>query len=291
MLESRWPLAQIQNVTRRNVRRLVQAEMLNGGWDNQPLGPLFASLRMSSKPEDRELLAQVLPTAKDGAAIVLLSVMRDGISTRTAPIADHWRKPPNNDYRAAALALIDAKRPAVCIQAIYTAKGHRQFIPKMHRLLDEKLPNRVFEVATFVLWCYYADTKTRDILFRDLNNANDASFDHALSTLTDRMQQYQGATVIPKLRPILRGNDARRRLAALDRLDGYLGKESTELAADEAARFLTSNVDAERLVAQGVLRRLHETKWLDVYARLQQHGETEAIRKAAAELAKAAGKS
>lgn len=285
VLELNFPLVQIQNVARRNLHRLAQVEHVNGNWGERPLAPLFASLRMSAKAEDRELLAQVLSTAKDGSAEVILSVMRDGISTRTAPIAEHWRKPPKHEYRKAALALIDPNRPTVCVQAIYTAKGHPQFVAKLHQMLDGKLPQRVFEVVTFVLWYNYADAKTRDMLFRDLQSKDEARFSHALSTLTDCGQQYQGPVVIPKLRPVLRGSDAKRRLMALESLDCYLGNEGVALAADEASRFLTSTVAEERKTAERVVRQLHETKWIDVYARLQKHGETEAIRQAAAKLA------
>jgi len=286
LLETRFPLDQIQNVARRNVRRMAQVEQVNGNWGERPLGPLFASLRMSANVQDRDLLAQVLPKAKDGAAEVLLSVMRDGISTRTVRVAEHWKKLPRHDYRAAALKLLDPARPTVCIQAIYTAQGHPKFVSHLHALLDKPMPARVYEVVTFVLWCYYADSKARDVLVRDLNSEDDERFDHALCTLTDHTRQYEGAQIIPKLRPILRGNNAKRRLQTLERLDRYLGKQSIELAAGEAARFLTSIIVEERQTAERVLKRLHETRWLDVYGLLQQKGETESIRQAAAELAK-----
>ncbi len=41
ILEETWPLEQIQNVARRNVKRLARVEKVEHGWTERPLGPRF----------------------------------------------------------------------------------------------------------------------------------------------------------------------------------------------------------------------------------------------------------
>ena len=282
ILEQNFPLQQIQIVTRRNVRRLATLQSTNGHWSGRPQAPLFASLRMGDG-HDRELLAKVLPEAGDGAADTILAVMRGGLSGQ---IPAHWRDPPRHDYRAAALAAMTPRRPTIFNQAMLTASGHPDLIKRLRAALDGQGSADVISSATWYLWYYHGDDKARDRLVQDLESEIDSRFERALDRLTDQQRSDAGSAVIPKLRPVLRGDNAARRLLALKRLKVYLWKPAVTLAADEAGRFLASPVAEERTAAETVLLDLQHGRSENVLRRVAEKGETAAVRDAATALEK-----
>lgn len=284
LMEREWPLEEIRSVARRNISRLVQVDNVQYGWWGRPLGPLFASLRVSAKVEDRELLAKAVRDAREPAAVVCLGVMKNSISSPAGATPGQWRRVPPHDYSPVALDMMDPKRPQVFKQAMYLAEPSAERTRRLHAAMDMPIEFELLHSILFVLWCHQNDSKARDRLFSLLQSADDDLFADSLGTLTDHMCQHKGGEVIPKLRPILRGKDAKRRMLALERLDHYLGKEGVTLAADEAGRFLVSSDDKERELAKKVLINLHETKWIDVFDHLSRKGETEAIRAAARKL-------
>jgi hypothetical protein len=105
-----------------------------------------------------------------------------------------------------------------------------------------------------------------------------------VARLTEHHHQYDGPSVIPKLRPVLHGDNRQRRLVVLGSLDHYLGQESISLAADEVAPFLASKEAEERDVARRVLLGLQSMGWLNVLERVADKAQDEKVRTEARQL-------
>jgi hypothetical protein len=280
ILEVHWPPDQIRRVVKRNLDRLAEVERVEYMWGSRPLAPLLASLRCSPEKEDRDALGRFAQRAKDGAAVAALALMDNGLAGRTEPIAEHWKNVPRHNYTEAALACLNPERPEVFKQAMYVACTTRAIVPRLRDALEKVKDDKLRDEVGFVLLHWHRDARAFEMYFEWLDAEDYGKFETAVFRLTNHKLEYEGARVIPKLRPILRGSNAQRRKLVLGQLDHYLGKEGVTLAADEAVRFLVSDAADERELAEKVLFELQRLGWVDVLQRATEHSD-EKIRAAA----------
>jgi len=285
ILQSSWPTDEIRSVVRKNLKRLAGVKAVEHHWDARPLGPLLGSLRHSDVAADRQLLAEFAGYAEDGAAVVCLSVMKQGLTGLTNPrLGDYWKKVPEHDYSEAVLTLIDPTRPAVFKEAMYAAPRVDKLKTKLHDALSRINDNSLKEDVYTFLWHFMSDPLARDHFYENLNSPEFETFSTAVYRLTDCNFQYCGQEIIPKLRPVIKGNDPKRRKLVLGRLCNYLGKESVTLAAAEEAPFLASEDGQEQTIAKKVLLELQNSGWVDVLSEIAAKHENADVRAAAAQL-------
>lgn len=281
ILEVSWPMQEIRAVVKRNLDRLARVKTVEHHWDARPLGPLLGSLRHSEDAADRALLADFAAGAEDGAAEVALDLMANGLTGRTRPgMAAHWKTMPPHAYAGVLGPLLDPARPKVFKKAIYAAPRDEALRARLRDLLPTITDAAVREEVYTFLWHFMGDPAARDHYFEALESEDDHVFSTAVYRLTDCQFQYRGEEIIPRLRPTLRGPDAKRRLLILRQLDNYLGKASVALAAGEAAPFLASGVEEERTAAREVLLDLQGSGWGDILGPIAERHENAEVRAA-----------
>ena len=285
ILDTSWPIDEIRNVVKRNLKRLSRVESVEYRWDVRPLGPLLGSLRHSEAAADRELLAEFAQSAADGAAEVALWLMRNGLRGRTRHnMAPHWEDLPEHDYSRVPLLLLDCSRPAVFKEAMYSAPRGQRLRSILHDALPKVKDAKLREEILSFLWHFMRDPVALDHFFKDLGSPDDSVFSTAVHRLTNSAFQYKGAKIIPKLRPALRGENEKRRKLVLARLDNYKGEISVALAAAEAAPFLASENPEERKIARKVLLHLQDSGGGNVLHQLSHEHESGEVRTQAKKL-------
>ncbi|MGE0537660.1 MAG: hypothetical protein AB7O68_22010 [Pirellulales bacterium] len=285
MLIRDWPLDQQRQVTKRRLDCLAKIKAVPHHVMSRPAQVLFASLRYSEIPADRELLAEVILKAEAGAAQMCMSVMSSGIEGYTSlDMYSDWQRVPYYDYEEVNWRFLDPAQPDLFRTAIHHIQAKEQLASKLRELLKQPLTAEIQEIVHGYLWHWHGDPVSAAYYAAMLRSENDREFETALIRLTDSHHSYRGKLVIPVLLPLLQGDGDQRRLRVLERLDSYLGEDSVTLAADTAAPFLASRYSDEREAAKKVLLRLQNTGWVDVLQRIAEKGPSEAVRSAAAAL-------
>ena len=280
-----WPLDQQRQVTKRRLNCLAKIKTVPHHVMARPAQVLFASLRYSEIPADRELLAEVILKAEAGAAQMCMSVMRSGIEGyENVDIYSDWRRVPYYDYEEVNWRFLDPAQPDLFQTAMYHIQDKVQLASKLREFLKQPLAAELQETIHGYLWHWHGDPASAEYYAAMLRSADEQKFESGLNRLTDSHHSYRGKLVIPMLLPLLQGDDDQRRLRVLERLDSYLGADSVTLAADTAAPFLASRYSDEREAAKKVLLRLQNTGWVDVLQRIAEKGSSEAVRSAAAAL-------
>jgi hypothetical protein len=285
LLEQRWPMNQLRNVARRNIKRIALVEEVEFGWGARPISPILASLRYSSDFADRELLGQVAITARDGAAEIAIDLMDRGLVGRTDFISEFWRTtPPKHDYSKYAFACLDPKRPKVFESAMFYLIEDERIVPRLHQLLPRIHDEKMRETVYSALWQWHEDVEARDYLFEMLSSNNDDTFEDAVYTLTDSTHSDQGPIIIPKLQDVLHGKNLKRRLFILEMLDNFASEESATIAAKAAAPFLISTNVKEAELAQKELLSIQEHSAINVLEQIAKENSDLKVKKKALEL-------
>ena len=280
-----WPQDQLRHVTKRRLNCLAKIKTVPHHVMARPAQVLFASLRYSEIPADRELLAEVILKAEPGAAQMCMPVMSNGIDNWTdVDLYSDWRRVPYYDYEEVNWRFLDPTQPALFQTALYQIQDKERLAAKLRELLKQPLTAEIREIVHGYLWHWHGDAASAEYYSAKLRSEDEREFETALIRLTDSNHSYRGKLVIPMLLPVLQGDDDGRRLRVLQGLSGYLGADSVTLAADTAAPFLASRYSDEREAAKKVLLRLQGTGWVDVLQRISEKGSSEAVRDVAAAL-------
>ncbi|MBX9791011.1 MAG: hypothetical protein K2Y37_18990 [Pirellulales bacterium] len=285
MLIRDWPLDQQRQVTKRRLQCLAKIKTVPHVVMSRPAQVLFASLRYSEIPADRELLAEVILKAEPGAAEMCMLVMRNGIDNWSdVDMYSDWRRVPYYDYEEVNWRFLDPTQPDLFQTALYHIQDKEQLASKLREFLKQPLTAEIQEIVHGYLWHWHGDAASAEYYAAKLRSEDEQEFETGLNRLTDSHHSYRGKLVIPMLLPLLQGDDDGRRLRVLEELKGYLGADSVTLAADTAAPFLASRYSDEREAAKKVLLRLQNTGWVDVLQRIAEKGASEPVRGAAAAL-------
>jgi hypothetical protein len=258
LLEKTWPPAQMKVVTLRNLDRLAQVEVVEHHWSFRPISPMLATLRYSADAKERDLLGELVFTAKPGAAEVAYGLLYGGLSNRSVyeQIGELFRKaPPANRYETVAFKYMDAKRPAAFLTAISIAiadgnprEPRADLLPRLYSGLaqtkDEKFRDEIYRL----LYYHYAEPKARQHFLRLLSGPDIEKFNRALSVFANSPYLDMGRHLVPDFQKILRGEDRERRVAVLRNLVFYWREEEWVriVMGKEAARFVNSAHADER---------------------------------------------
>ena len=280
-----WPQDQLRQVTKRRLNCLAKIKTVPHHVMSRPAQVLFASLRYSEIPADRELLAEMILKADSGAAQMCMTVMRNGIDNYSdLDMYSDWRRVPYYDYEEVNWRFLDPTQPDLFQTALYHIQDKVQLATKLRELLKQPLADEVRETVHTYLWHWHGDAASAEYYAAMLRSEDEQEFRTGLFRLTDLNHSHRGKLVIPMLLPVLQGDDERRRVRVLERLGSYLGADDVTLAADSAAPFLASRYSDEREAAKKVLLELQRTRVMDVLQYVSEKGSSEAVRDAAAAL-------
>jgi hypothetical protein len=280
-----WPLDQQRQVTKRRLQCLAKIKTVPHVVMARPAQVLFASLRYSEIPADRELLAEVILKAEAGAAQMCMPVMSNGIDNWSdVDMYSDWRRVPYYDYADVNWRFLDPNQPDLFQTALYHIQDKEQLATKLRELSQQPLTAEIQEIVHGYLWHWHGDAASAEYYAAKLRSEDEQEFRSGLFRLTDLNHAHRGKLVIPMLLPVLQGDDERRRVSVLERMGSYLGEDDVTLAADAVAPFLASRYSDEREAAKKVLLELQRTRLLDVLQYVSEKGSSEAVRDAAAAL-------
>jgi hypothetical protein len=285
IMERDWPMEELRKVASRNLDRLALVDKVEYHWSRRPIAPLLASLRYSDDRAERQLLADFVRKAKDGAAVTAFTVMQNGLGGRTETISPAWKaKLPPHDYRDAALACLDPERPKVFESATFILRGDARLPDFLHKAVGKIADDDVRDNLYFWLWHDYNDPVARDRFFTMLSSSDDKTFEKAVAWLTSPDHQAEAAAVIPKVSAVLHGDNPKRRLEVLERLGNYFAPEGAALAADDVAPFLVSQEPSEKTAARKTLLRIQDGRNLNVLQHVAEKATDEKVRAEAKQL-------